>query len=165
MAEEEKIKFFKERTVLVLGAGASKDYGFPLGAELKRKIRENTSSLINNRALEGAGYEPTEILEFSNAFHYSEHSTIDQFLDHKTSLRKLGSYLIAGALSPLEQDKNLLKKGGWYKDLYQFLCFSEAEPIVSNLSVVTLNYDRSFEHYMTKTIDFNVPVPIPLSDC
>ena len=36
----------KEKTVFILGAGASKTYGFPLGEELRRIIKSEYSNHI-----------------------------------------------------------------------------------------------------------------------
>lgn len=155
-------------TVFILGAGASHAYGFPLGSELKQKIiaQLNPPSLGLPPLVDSdpptlglmakVGFEKPVVEAFRETLKFSQHSTIDIFLEHKTSLRELGSYLIASTIIPLENDDNLFPKRDWYRDLYSILRFGEPEPDVNGLGVVTLNYDRSFEHFMTKSIDFNV---------
>jgi hypothetical protein len=102
------------------------------------------------------GFNKQIIESFHEALKYSEHPTIDIFLEHKTSFREFGSYLIASTIMPMENPDNLFPKRDWYWDLYNALRFDKDEPDVHTLAVVTLNYDRSFEHFMTGTIDFNV---------
>ena len=142
-------------TVLILGAGASAIYGFPLGAELKQKML----GYLNRKAearMTTLGFDKETVAAFRESLKYSQHPTIDIFLEHKTSFRDLGSHLIASTIMPLESPDNLFPKRDWYWDLYNVLRFDQDEPEVQTLAVVTLNFDRSFEHIMTKTIDFNV---------
>lgn len=141
-------------TVFVLGAGASKAFGFPLGSELKQQML----GVLNKRTharLQKLGFGQDLLAEFQDCLKYTFHPTIDIFLEHKTNFRELGSYLIASTIMPLENPDRLLATRDWYWDLFRVLAFDGDSPETSHLAVVTLNYDRSFEHYMAKTIDFN----------
>ncbi|MBU0715299.1 MAG: hypothetical protein KJ964_08080 [Verrucomicrobia bacterium] len=141
--------------VFVLGAGASATYGFPLGTELKQRMLGHLNRKAEVRMAK-LGFDKELVSAFRESLKYSQHATIDIFLEHKTNFRELGSYLIASTIMPLEVADNLFSKRDWYWDLYKMLRFDQEEPRVDMLGVVTLNYERSFEHFMTKTIDFNV---------
>jgi hypothetical protein len=156
-----------ERTALVLGAGASLAYGFPLGQHLKQQILSAVEGHLRGRVeYDGRGGQsrvvddlygfPAELLqEFHEVFKYSAHPTIDQFLERKTKFRDLGAHLIAHVLLPLEQSNKLFPHSGWYAYLFECLGFEQDEPDISCLSIVTLNYERSLEHFLRKNIDYN----------
>src|SRR6266436_3256778 len=124
---------FPPSTVLILGAGASKPYGFPLGIELMRTININTStrntsnlSRDNRQQLLEAGYTENEIHEFHTALERSIHPTIDAFLEDKPSHRELGAFAIAQALMPLENEANLFSGvRDWYPKLFHALNLKE----------------------------------------
>jgi hypothetical protein len=143
-------------TVLVLGAGASATYGFPTGPELKGKMLGYLDPKAEARMAK-LGFDKELLASFREALKYSHDETIDIFLEkNETDFRKLGSYLIASTIMALEVTDNLLGKRDLYWDLYNVLRFDQEEPRIDTLKVVTLNFDRSFEHFMRKTIDFNV---------
>jgi hypothetical protein len=148
--------FLKESTVLVLGAGASKPYGFPIGNEVKGRIRDclNDSQIKAN--LISLGFQTQLLDEFKEILRYGAHSTIDTLLEKKTHFRELGSYLIASTIMPQEMHDNLFPQRDWYGELFNALDFeNDKEPDTRFLSVVTLNYDRSFEHFLNKNIGYN----------
>ena len=74
-------------TVLVLGAGASKPYGFPLGGELKdliiKQIREpnNDSSIRLSELLSRQGISRGDQTEFAERLDQSAHTSVDAFLE------------------------------------------------------------------------------------
>lgn len=146
-----------KKIVFILGAGASHPYGFPLGNELKNKIEERLVGYNGIAILEKCGFTKELIANFVEALRYSFHSTIDIFLENKTSYRSVGAYAIALALMPYEKADSLFPHKDWYATLYNFLKFEDPNNIVSNLSIVTLNYDRSIDHFLIKNVDYNHP--------
>jgi len=58
----------KEKTVLILGAGASKPYGFPTGEELRREIIDN----YVNDVITYIKNNP-RIRESQKKYHYHKH--------------------------------------------------------------------------------------------
>ncbi|MCF7816290.1 MAG: hypothetical protein K9M54_00270 [Kiritimatiellales bacterium] len=150
---------YTKPTVLVLGAGASKPYGFPLGLELKAQILQHLENPGRNDARSSisiAGFGDDLVKDFFESFKYTQHKTLDAFLEHKKCFRELGSYLIAHAILPNENPDRLFPGHDWYLDFYNYLEFHNVDRKFFELSIVTFNYDRSFEHFMTKAIDYNV---------
>lgn len=91
-----------ENTVLILGAGFSKPYGYPSGPELLKAIKENhlSSSKSNERDLAMA------------IKHYAPQS-IDRFLHQNPSFYKTGIQLITAEILRYEYQsfKNRLRRG------------------------------------------------------
>ncbi|MFC1581010.1 SIR2 family protein [Thermodesulfobacteriota bacterium] len=149
------MSILQEQTVFILGAGASKPFGFPLGPELKSTMLDRANDGTTRRRLQSLGFEESHIIALRDALQYGAHPTVDIFLEKKSNFRKLGSYLIASAIIPLENHSLLFPQKDWYGHLFDVLGFEFEEPDASLLKVVTLNYDRSFEHFMWKNIDYN----------
>ena len=142
-------------TVLVLGAGASKPYGFPLGHELKTEI---TTSLENTdgphfNALMKCEFDKEFIVKFQNELHDSIHETIDDFLDSRPTYRRIGSFAIAQSILRHEIDSQLPARGQWYSYLFKVVDFTSPVRSSPVTEIVTLNYDRSLERYLRRTID------------
>jgi hypothetical protein len=143
-------------TVFVLGAGASNPVGFPLGPGLKSQMLEHLQNAGFRRILHSLGFGDDLISAFENALRYGYHPTIDIFLEKKTNFRAIGAFSIARTLMPFEHHPgNLFPQKDWYGDLFTALDFESEQPDTSLLSIVTLNYDRSFEHFLCKNIDYN----------
>lgn len=145
------------RTVFILGAGASSPYGFPLGSELKNQMIATCSSGRAIRELTKAGFDQEELTNIVRALRGTYHPTIDIFLEKKASFRTLGAHLIAFTLLPHEEHNALFPQNDWYGFLYGLLDFESETPDTSLISFVTLNYERSLEHFLRKNIDFNCP--------
>ena len=145
-----------KKTVFVLGAGANKPYGFPLGTELKQIMIKNLSNSDCQRALKEYKLNQLLIDEFIEALPRTYHSTIDIFLEKK-KFRKLGAYLIAYSLLPLERYSRLFPQHNWYSRLYNIIDFDHDKPKAENIVFVVLNYDRSLEHFLYKNIQYNCP--------
>ena len=141
--------------MLVLGAGASRPFGFPLGFELKRLIIDKITGKKNTTPLVNQEFSETLISSFGDALRFGTHTTVDTFLEKKTNFRDLGSFFIADTIMPLERDDQLFPGKDWYGDLFKTLEFEKEDPDTSALSVVTLNYDRSFEHFLKMNIEYN----------
>jgi len=152
----EEAGFLREPTVLVIGAGASKPHGFPLGSELKNAIVGTYDETVLN-ALREIGHRNDAIKEFQDALKFSKHPTIDIFLEKKTNFREIGAYFIAGTIGRHELHETLFPSGDWYGDLFEALDLENGERELPPVSMVTLNYDRSLEHFLTKYIDYNCP--------
>jgi hypothetical protein len=70
-----------KNTVLVLGAGASYPYGFPLGKQLKQKILSLQERPDDYSAVHELGYLERDISEFQRRFRGSQLDSIDLFLE------------------------------------------------------------------------------------
>ena len=142
-------------TVLILGAWASMPYGFPSGKELKDKICEN---IIDKdkwfQLVAVSGKPPGHFIQLRKYLKQSNLASIDAFLEHRPQFSDAGKICIAQSLLPLEQPDKMQKEGAidgrdWYLELYSMMidqCSSKSFP-ENKLSVITFNYERSFEHF------------------
>jgi hypothetical protein len=139
-------------TVFILGAGASKPYGFPLGTELRLQIIQALSSPNTEqfKLLQACGYEASQISRFHDDLHDALHDTIDDFLSDRPTHREIGSHAIAIALMNCEDHRRVFPKRDWYPHLFRLLDFKHDRQELEG--IVTLNYDRSLEHYLANTI-------------
>lgn len=192
-----------KKTVLVLGAGASMDYGFPSGEELLQDI-------IN--ILKGKFFDEMEAvvkcmiayiaccfmrnqkidIEFTDENSYyklmlegvddfkaklirSNAASIDDFIDKQgIRLKVIGKILIILAISYYEREDRLsyreekVKEGhryyercspkigascvaltrGWYNHLWAKLYEDDIANDLKKLTIISFNYDRSFEQYL-----------------
>jgi hypothetical protein len=143
--------------VLVLGAGASKPYGFPVARELLTGIRKSLSTEQAFRVrLLGSDYSETEIGNLHSALMGSPVGSVDEFLEIPAHARliKVGKAAIAAYLLPREFARNLLpdaQEDDWYEYLFRRMkdgASSLNEFLQNGVSFVTFNYDRSLEQFM-----------------
>lgn len=146
----------KNKTVLVLGAGANKPYGLPLGRGLKALVLGSLgtdpgrSLLINH-----FGWRADAIDDFRTALSESGRGSVDLFLEHRRDCLTLGKLAIAQCLLPLEIPNNHAlfdtdKEERWYTHLLdRMLEGGDFDSFPENrLSVITLNYDRTLEIFL-----------------
>lgn len=143
----------KEKTVFFLGAGASKPYGLPLGTELKTHINSILPKVSVN--LLKHGYDEDFINDFKKALKFTTHPTIDIFLENKTKYREIGAICIADTILSKENEDLLFPQKNWYGSIYDAFELGSGTIKLDNLTILTLNYDRSFEHFFYNNIDFN----------
>jgi hypothetical protein len=160
-----------KKTVLVLGAGASKPYGYPLGSELRAMLTDQ--SLFATAA--GTGLITNQdAQEFCGEFLTSGTKSIDSFLSRRgkhllpsgKSIEHVGKIGISLALRQKksldalfqsaqidEGNRTFDVEDNWYEYLWDVLIkgifqtslekFSEHK-----LTIVSFNYDLSLEHYL-----------------
>lgn len=149
-----------KKTVLVLGAGASHFYGFPLGSKLRTDIlqitRPGTETYqlsINSRLID----HPL-LNEYVDAFQKSRLSSIDAFLGLNLRFSEVGKMSIAALLMHYEASAiGSLLHGldqNWYDYLWNKLASGHSwdELSFKNLSIVTFNYDRSLETFLLAAV-------------
>jgi len=163
-------------TCLILGAGASAPYGLPTGTELRDLIlvthsvdgpetalkygfktghsqRGATASSAlndwNNFLLNQRTSDPgaARILqEFRAKFHLARTASIDKFLQRNMEqFGDIGKRQLASVL--LNCERHPLVDKGWYMELFSQICPRPEALKHEMLSVVTFNYDRSFEFF------------------
>lgn len=96
-----------KQTVLILGAGASSGYGFPLGRGLRDIVcgipRTAVANLINE-----AGFNSDELENFINILRHSGYTSVDWFLEGWPDFISVGKAAIATALIPFEDIRTLV---------------------------------------------------------
>ncbi len=157
-----------ESTVLILGAGASHPYGFPLGPELKSRVwrllraasggaYDCAERAASYEPLLAMGFNPDLIEEFSLKLERSPRTSVDAFLENQPKFLEVGKAAIAATMLPLEDQEALLsepksEERKWYQKLYNSLGRSLAEIRDNKLVTLTFNYDRSLETYLLEAI-------------
>lgn len=144
------------KTVLVLGAGASLPYGYPLGGELRQKILQ-----LNYQTVFGPIRVPkvlhqqvqAKMEHFREAFRHSQMNSIDAFLGRRPEFQEIGKKCIAAVLLGCENVELLFtensKKDHWYKYFFNHLAKSDWDDLAfADIAIITFNYDRSLEHFL-----------------
>jgi hypothetical protein len=141
----------KKPTTLILGAGASVQYSYPLGEALTKQV----ISLLGNPNSIPAGilrdldYSTDVMKQFQDALFFSGKSSVDAFLEHRDEFLGIGKAAIGCSLIPNEHMEQLFQVDkGWYQYLFGALNCKQSEFADNALSVVTFNYDRSLECYL-----------------
>jgi hypothetical protein len=147
----------KQPTTFILGAGASKPYGFPLGIELVDRVCTALAAEDSElrRVLVLLGFKEDHIEQFASQLQSSRVDSIDQFLVRRSEYRELGKAVIAGALIPCERESALFDANpneDWYRYLFNQLGDSLDQVQENKLSIVTFNFDRSFERALFLTL-------------
>src|SRR6059036_1119261 len=119
---------------------------FPSGARLVTLVVEGLRNEAQDlcRLLRARGYSSQQITTFRDALEHSGRPSVDVFLEHRPEFVPLGKTAIAALLTPLEVEANLYAPS-WYSYLFAYLGPSLEDVRQSKLSIVTFNYDRSFE--------------------
>jgi hypothetical protein len=169
---------FSQKTVLILGAGASWHYGYPTGEGLIRRIVDQTRHidsatlnglLYHHKLCQSGRYKMNDSEALSNALMQQQPLSIDAFLACHPSLQVVGKVLIAYCLRQCEIKKagdnitrtkddleHSLENGhqqNWYKFLVDAMisrCSTTEQFInsINNLNIITFNYDMSLEYYL-----------------
>src|SRR2546423_9819863 len=103
-------------TVLVLGAGASADYGFPLGYRVVTQICHGLTSPNEDlhKRLLGCAFSANDIESFRIALELSAQLSIDTFLENRPDFLKIGKAAIACCLIPCESQAIFHRRGSNY---------------------------------------------------
>jgi len=153
----------KIKQVLIIGAGGSFVYKFPLGDQLFKRIKNNfpihvsqhlagfTRHYHGNRAFIDAS-------EFSNQIKNITGISIDKYLNLNSDLLELGKKAIAAEI--IDCEKQSLNPvfdyvdNDWYTYLFSKMMegLDSIDDIVENfgkyISIITFNYDRSLENFL-----------------
>lgn len=159
----------ERKTVFILGAGASVDYGFPTSDQLREKIvapslrRIYENSKQSNEAHKDSQtgvwnyifnkHGKDNVFNFRESFSKSGKQSVDAFLEHRQEFLDIGKTMIAMNLIDRESENALFKaKNNWYEHIYGRLNTSFEDFDRNNVSFITFNYDRSLEHYLLTCI-------------
>lgn len=145
-------------TVLILGAGASAPYKFPVGSELLATICTdvaNEGKHLCRQLVELAGRQVDELNAFSQALQLSGQQSVDTFLEKRPEFLGVGKEAISCALVPRECDPKTLFRlpDSWYRHLFNKMDVRSLEEFKANkINFITFNYDRSLEHFLFTTL-------------
>jgi hypothetical protein len=135
-------------TVIVLGAGASVQYGYPLGSVLKDDIVQGR---LGNLQFEEIWWRQKreELYVLRQDLAHSGEPSVDAFLEHRTDLIDIGKIAIAAVIMRCEKlDLLFSVKESLYEYLYMRMKTSPDKFRENKVSILTFNYDRSLETYL-----------------
>lgn len=143
------------KTVLVVGAGASCDYGLPCGRGLVQQIKDLLQSKPDDplRLNVAQGLSEGHLAALDEALHWSRYETIDEFLASASEpIAEVTKRLVAAVL--LRGYREFIFKRNhatrdWLGRLVPQL-FAAAAP--HRLAVVTFNYDTLIEECVLRAI-------------
>lgn len=151
--------------VLVLGAGASRPYNFPVGrtllCDIVQKLKLDSSNRPANQeffnlVVNSAGCSGNEVFAFRDALWNSNQTSVDAFLEYRNDFLRIGKIAIAASLMPFEDPARMERdvdwKGKWYEELFKNMGSPLAQFKENNLSIITFNYDRSLEYFFTVSL-------------
>jgi len=154
-------RVIRKPTVLILGAGASKPYGYALGKDLVAQILTRTKPehgelwpVITNDAY------PAELVnEFRDSLKASKPASVDDFLEANPEFRELGRVCISAALTVFgpAEDELKIPNADWLEYVWWRLHNDAPSPrkfAENRLKVITYNYDTSFERYFASVLSF-----------
>ena len=151
-----------DETVLILGAGASKPYGFPLGYELRDDVLKITEGEFF-KVEDFKAIAWNDVQDFKYELKTSGHSSVDAFLEERNKWLKIGKFTIAMKLLSHEKYNSVLPPNQpmdhWYEALWQKLRTKSWAGFKKNkINIITFNYDRSFERYLLYVIKNNYKI-------
>ena len=142
------------KTVVILGAGASKPYGFPLGYELVTLILRALDNEIDN--FYHWGFDNKLIHDFKDAITRSKPIAIDDLLVQRREFVEIGKLTIASVLTRFENEIYLYKRGiedDWYEYFFNHVRGLPTPLMENQFSFITFNYDRSLDHFLNRAAD------------
>jgi len=155
-----------EKTVFILGAGASCPYGFPSAVDLRRDIIYNFPQMFINAYAKHYSMLVSEVELSKNfqmvidAFRYSSTKSIDLFLSRNKHFSEIGKKIIAFLIASYEENSKFREdienpKHDWYMHFFDLLTkeISNPDELTSlfekdQVSFITFNYDRSLEYFL-----------------
>jgi len=150
----------KNHICFVLGAGASIPYGYPSGKGLISKIIENfnlrkdvNSAQQNISDLRSLNIDIEEIKDLVDSLRHSGAISIDQLLENRPKLVKVGKFAIVQALLNVSEILRP-KDDHWYEYIWNLMCkYNNVESFNSKkYRFITFNYDLTFETYLANVL-------------
>jgi hypothetical protein len=148
-----------KKSVFVLGAGASKPYGFPIGWELVEKVVGQFGKNEPNREilLQHGGFAEDLLDEFLRVLDGSGQNSVDAFLENQPRFLDIGKAAMSIVLISCEKTEQLYRQRdvtqNWLRYLLANMRGSGFDDFHKNaVSFVTFNYDRSLEHFLCRTL-------------
>jgi hypothetical protein len=155
----------KHRTVFILGAGASKDYGYPSGPELLQLVREDCLSVQNrhfNHLPGGVQADPRRYGALRELIDNCNFRSIDALLAAYPDFIDIGKLLIALRLLPCERPdlpfQLNMRSANWMLYLVERLQGENISDCEENdVTFITFNYDRCLEYFLERQLRTTYP--------
>ncbi len=146
-------------TTFIVGAGASEPFGYPIARVLKGEVIE-----INDEYLHPHGFTREQFRDFTEHLRHSPISSVDAFIERFPRYEDIGKACIALALALHEDELRLFPRKvaatpSWYELLANAIDDGRAPISDNNLSIITFNYDRSLEYYLTAAVARSREIP------
>ncbi len=145
------------RTLFILGAGASKPYGFPIARTLYDQIAAGEFELapddFGRTTL--TKLRTTMKQAFCSALRDCGMTSVDRFLEYRRDFEAVGKYAIASVLIKKEQPETLFRAvpaEDWYRRIFSSMASPLNDFHRNQVAFVTFNYDRSLEHFLTSAL-------------
>jgi len=161
----------KEKTVFILGAGASVPYGYPTGAELRLEICDEHPDRLEKCIAKGIDTAMItrniqQAKSLAEKFEKSSTESIDLFLARNREFSETGKLAIVLTLLHYEKESKFrervsIPKQDWYSHLFTKMTESLTEPDGyknfggNNISFITFNYDRSLEYILHESLKYS----------
>lgn len=146
-------------TTFILGAGSSIPYDFPSGRDLLlevcEKLNDKDNGFFKLIYYYSSVNEINPIKDFREELLYSNQPSIDAFLEKRPEYLEIGKAAIIASLLPYEKRSILVrdKQIKWYEFLFSKILPKNTEgDFLDKLSILTFNYDRSFEYCFFNSI-------------
>ena len=147
----------KKKTCLLLGAGASKHLGFPLGFDLRQKMLfelHGQKDKLADKLPEDFKRSGEDLSLFYDRLAYGNWPSPDAFLEKHGEFIKTGKYLMCRLIAEHETIWGITAHGGWYEKLVSAVHVDDPRELKDNrLSIVTFNYDRSIDFRLHKYVE------------
>jgi hypothetical protein len=142
----------KKRTTLILGAGASAPYGYPLGIGLRDELLRGPTGF--DQRLRDLSIDAAEWADVQAALYDYQKPSVDEFMSAYPEHSQLMKLAIAHELNRFEshiQHTNPSHKDPWYRVLLDDYLGDDMDFGSGILTIVTFNYDLSLEKYLIAT--------------
>jgi hypothetical protein len=106
----------QEKTVFVLGAGASCPYGYPSSARLRELICLNVGFMNHYTDYRKSNLTIKAAQDFITAFSKSSIQSIDMFIANNPKLARIGKYIIAFEIFRAERDSLFGEEAKWRQE-------------------------------------------------
>jgi hypothetical protein len=139
--------------VLVLGAGTSKAYGFPLARDVVEEICFDPEDQLPVERQQKLGIDPFEIVSFRERLRKADPQSVDWYAQQLApSEFLLAKQLIAYTIGRRESSMKLFTnqvKDHWLRLLGDLLIGDKLSQFPRrNIAIVTFNYERSLDEYL-----------------
>jgi hypothetical protein len=145
-----------QKTVFVLGAGASAPFGFQIGGELFDDVVNNfwTNTSVMAHVTNTTNFKAQEVAEFVAQLKHSGMRSVDAFLERRPEYIQFGKAAMATLLILRENlDKLWVPVGNWMQYLFARMGSETLDDFGNNeVSFITFNYDRSLETFLTVSL-------------